>query len=168
MTTDDRGKPNKEARIQELMEVKASGVRAGVCGREWREVCGKEGSFSGFLGAMWAHTAAGRFVCGGCLEGPMRTESNGANPLTLDRMILERGFRYCGGCGQEVILSEPTVEEARRLPFTCPACEGLDRGEAARRRYLEHQASKEGGLERAAARIQWAKAGIEEILGDED
>ena len=168
MTTDDRGKPNKEAKIQELMEVKASGVRAGVCGREWCEVCGKEGSFSGFLGAMWAHTASGRFVCGGCLKGPMRTESNGANPLTLDRLILERGFRYCGGCGLEVILSEPAVEEARRLPFTCPACEGLDRGAAARRRYLEHQATKEGGLERAAARIQWAKAGIEEMLGDED
>jgi endogenous inhibitor of DNA gyrase (YacG/DUF329 family) len=168
MSTDDHHKPEDELVIEELMEVKASGVPAGVCGREWCEVCGQEGSFSGFLGAMWAHTASGRFVCGGCLKGPMRTESNGANPLTLDRLIVERGFRYCGGCGQEVILSEPSVEAARSLPFTCPACHGLDLGAAARRRYLEHQATKKGGLERAAARIHWAKMGIEEMLGEED
>jgi len=88
--------------------------------------------------------------------------------LRLDALILERGFRYCGGCGREVILNERSVEEARKLPYTCPACRGLDRGTAARRRYLEHKASQAGGLEEAAARIRWAKAGIEEILDDSE
>ena len=168
MATDDRGKLNKEARIQELMEVKAHGVGAGVCGREFCEVCGQEGSFSGFLGAMWAHTAAGRYVCGGCRKERFRTESNGANPLAVDELILERGFRYCTGCGTEVKLQDNTVEQARRLPLTCSKCHGIDWGRAARRRYLEHEATKEGGLEKAAAHIYWAKAGIEELLGDED
>jgi hypothetical protein len=35
-----------------------------------------------------------------------------------------------------------------------------------RRRYLEHEATERGGLERAAARIYWAKAGIEEMLDE--
>jgi len=65
-----------------------------------------------------------------------------------------------------VILEERSVEEARKLPFTCPACHGLDRGTASRQRYLEHKATQAGGLEAAAARIRWAKAGVEEILDD--
>jgi len=168
MSADDRRKPNKEALIQELMQVKAHGLTAGICGREWCEVCGEEGSFTGFVGALWAHTASGHFVCWSCRQERTRTSSEGGTPLTLGKLILERGFRYCEGCGQKVILPESTLEEALKLPFTCPACEGLDRGSAARRRYLEHKATKERGLERAAARIRWAKAGIEEMLEDDE
>ena len=159
---------DEDQRISQLLEVRAGGTRAGICGREWCEVCGQEGSFHGFLGAMWAHTAAGRYVCGGCLKGNLRTESNGANPLVVDALILERGFRYCTGCGTEVKLQTDTVEEARRLPFTCSKCHGIDQGLAARRRYLEHEATKPGGLERAGAYIHWAKAGIDEMLGEEE
>lgn len=161
-------KDEQDQRIEELVNAKADGVAAGVCGREWCELCGQEGSFSGFLGAIWAHNAAGRFVCSQCRKGPLRTENGGANSLTLDELILERRYRYCVGCGREVLLQEPTLEEARRLPFTCPKCHDLDRGKAARRRYLEHEATKQGGLERAAAHIYWAKAGLEEMLGDDD
>lgn len=166
MSGEDRD--DQDQRIKELLDVKAGGTGAGICGREWCEVCGEEGSFSGFLGAMWAHTAAGRYVCGGCRKGSLRTESGGANPLTLDELILERGFRYCTGCGTRVALQVKTVDETRRLPFTCSKCHGLDRGRAARRRYLEHEATKAGGLERAGAYIYWAKAGLEEMLEDDD
>ena len=31
----------------------------------------------------------------------LRTESGGANSLTLDELILERGYRYCVGCGRQ-------------------------------------------------------------------
>ena len=168
MPTDERGKTDKEARIQELMEVRAGGVSAGVCGREFCEVGGQEGSFSGFLGAMWAHTAGGHFVCWSCRQERDRSIREGGTPLTLGKLILERGYRYCEGCGRKVVLPESTMEEALKLPFTCRACHGLDRGQAARRRYLEHEATKSGGLERAAARIHWAKMGIEEMLGEED
>ena len=65
-------------------------------------------------------------------------------------------------------LQENTVEETRKLPFTCPECDGLDRGRTARRRYLEHEATKKSSLERAGAYIHWAKAGLEEMLGDDD
>lgn len=168
MSADDRHQPEDELVIEELMEVKTSGVPAGVCGREWCEVCGKEGSFSGFVGALWAHTAGGHFICWSCRQKREHSLREGGTPPTLGKLILERGYRYCEGCGRKVILPESTMEEALKLPFTCPACHGLDRGAAARRRYLEHEATKKGGLERAAARIHWAKAGIEEMLGDED
>jgi len=154
----------REQRIDELLEVKAGGVGAGICGREWCEACGQQGSFSGFCSAMAAHTAANRFVCGSCSHGKVGAGNGGASVAKLDELILERGYRYCASCGQEVILGKRTVEEARRLPFTCPACHGQERGEAARRRYLEHEATKQGGLERAAGHIYWAKAGIERIL----
>ena len=86
----------------------------------------------------------------------------------MDELILERGFRYCAGCGAEAKLQANTVEEARRLPFTCSKCHGIDRGRAARRRFLEHEASKPGGLERARAYMHWARAGLEEMLGEEE
>ena len=168
MTTDELGKSEKEARIQELLEVKAGGVSAGVCGREFCEVCGQEGSFSGFLGAMWAHTSAGHFICWNCRQEREHSLREGGTPPTLDKLILERGYRYCEGCGRKVKLAENTLEEALKLPFSCPACHGIDRGQAARRRYLGHEATKQGGLEKAAAHIYWAKAGIEELLGEED
>jgi ribosomal protein S27AE len=161
-------KDKEDQRIEELLEVKAGGIGAGVCGREWCELCGKEGSFTGFVSAMAAHMAGGRYVCGRCSRSEDGTSWGTIGTAQLDRLILDRGYRYCGGCGREVLLQEHAVEEARRLPFTCPKCHGLDRGKAARRRYLEHEATKQGGLERAAAHIYWAKAGIEEILGDED
>jgi hypothetical protein len=76
------------------------------------------------------------------------------------------GFRYCGGCGREVVIRPHRIEDLRRLPFTCPDCDGLDRGTAARRRHLEHAATQEGALEATAARIRWAKREIEEMLSD--
>jgi len=168
MSADDRRKPENEAIIEELVQVKARGVPAGICGREWCEVCGNEGSFTGFAGAMCSHTAGGHFVCWSCRQERTRASSEEGTSPTLGKLILERGFRYCEGCGRKVVLPESTLEEALKLPFTCPACKGLDRGPAARKRYLEHEATKEQGLERAAARIRWAKAGIEEILEDDE
>lgn len=152
-------------RIDELLEVEVNGMRAGVFGREWCEGCGKEGSFSGFILAMAVHSSAGRYLCGACRHGEL-----GGGPRTdeLDELILERGFRYCCECGRPVILEERTVEMARRRPLTCPACRGLDRQWSARRRYLEHKAESEGGLEQAAGRVHWARAGLERILEEKN
>ena len=152
--------------IDALMEVETGGAKAGILGREWCEVCGKLGNFSGFICAMATHVAGGRYVCGTCSRSEDGTSFGKISSPQLDRIILDRGFRYCGGCGREVVLAERTAEAVQKLPFTCPVCELPDLGEAARRRYLEHKATQEGGLERASARIRWAKAGIEEILDD--
>ena len=48
-------KDEQDQRIEELVNATADGVAAGVCGREWCELCGQEGSFSGFLGEF-GHT----------------------------------------------------------------------------------------------------------------
>ena len=157
-----KDKDEQRERIDELLDVEVRGMKAGVYGRQWCEGCGKEGSFSGFIQAMATHTASGRYICGTCRKG----DSGYGSSDSLDELILERGFRYCGGCGREVILEERTVEVARRRPFTCPACFGLDEGRSGRRRYLEHKATKEGGLKQAAARIEWARAGIESMLSN--
>jgi hypothetical protein len=156
----EKNENDRKRLIEELVETKAHGEPAGICGREHCERCGQLGNFSGFCGALGSHLDYNRFTCWQC-----KTEGSGPG---LDQLILERGFRYCGGCGREVILQERTIEETRKLPYTCPPCHGLDRGKAARRRYLEHQATKPGGLDRAAARIRWAKTGIEEILDDSE
>ena len=161
MSKKDKGEQRE--RIEELLDIEVRGMKAGVYGRQWCEGCGKEGSFSGFICAMAAHTAANRYVCSPCRRGELGTGTGGASSSSLDELILERGFRYCCSCGGKVILEERTVEMARRLPVPCAACSGLDRGRAGRRRYLEHKATQEGGLEQAASRIHWARAGIERL-----
>jgi hypothetical protein len=159
---------DREEIIKKLATLKTRGLRAGVFGREWCEACGKESSFAGFVSALGTHISFSRFVCGRCSSGELGNESGAAKTEKLDTLILERGFRYCCGCGQRVRLEERTLDEARRTPITCKGCEGIDRGTAARRRYLCHEAEKPGGLERAAARLQWAKRGIEQILDSEN
>ena len=159
-----KGERSRKDRIDDLLAAEVNGMKAGIFGREWCEACGREGSFKGFAGAMAAHTAAGRFVCADCRKGRLGNGRGGANADLLDGLILGRGFRYCGGCGGGVDLDLKTVDEVRQHPFTCDGCQGVDLGRAARRRYLEHEAKKEGGLERAEARVQWARAGIERIL----
>ena len=160
----NRPTPEQSRLIDELMEVEAlSGSRAGIIGREWCEACGDLGNFSGFAGAIASHRDHNRFVCWKCSDGN-RPRPGSAYSAPLDFLIAERGFRYCSGCGREVIIRPYRIEDLRRLPFTCPNCEGLDRGAAARRRYLEHVATQEGGLEATAARIHWAKREIEAML----
>ena len=163
--------------IDDLMRLEASGMRAGICGREFCEACGQPGSFSGFWGAFVAHSHDGRFVCSTCREGELGRDSErgsetgvlkSADYGKLDRLILARGFRYCAGCGIEVELAEATHEEAKRRPFTCEACGKISIGDAGRRRYLEHKAEEPGALERAEARLRWAKAGIERMLPNEE
>lgn len=161
----DKRELTLQERIDELLDVGVRGVPSGVFGREWCEACGKLGNFSGFISAMAAHRDWYRFVCGRCQDGN-RARAGSAYTKPLDLLIVDRGFRYCGGCGRDVILVDTSPEELHRLPFTCPACQGLDRGRTARRRYLEHKATEQGGLKRAAARIYWAKAGVEDILAN--
>ena len=156
----------KDDRIDALLEVEVDGMKAGIFGREWCEGCGREGSFTGFIGAMAAHTAGGRFVCASCRQGDLGTGRGGANSALLDGLILGRGFRYCAGCGQQVTLEVRSCEEAGRRPFTCSDCRGQDVVGRARRRYLEYEATLEGGLDRATARVQWARAGIERIVSN--
>ena len=163
-----KDREHQEKLIEELVETRARGVTAGICGREWCERCGELGSFSGFCGALGSHLDYNRFTCWSCRTGESEAAKEGTPTKRLDELIFERRYRYCGGCGRETILQKRTVEEARRLPFACPACQGFDRGKVARRRYLEHAAENSGDLEKAAARIRWAKAGIEEILEDSD
>lgn len=157
----------QQQQIDELVEVEAGGgAKAGILGREWCEVCGELKNFHGFVGAMAAHVAGGRFICSPCSANKERGTVGNIHSPQLDRIIIERGFRYCGSCGREVVLFERTPEAAQKLPFTCPSCELPDRGLAARRRYLEHKATQEGGLERTSAYIHWAKREIEEMLSD--
>ena len=153
-----KDKQDREQLIEELVNLKAGKVSAGICGREYCERCGELGSFSGFTGALGSHLDYSRFTCWQC-----RAEGSGPG---LDQLILERGFRYCGGCGLEVILQERTTEEARRLPFACSRCISFDREFEARRRYIGHNARQIGGLEETTARLRWAKAEIEKILDD--
>lgn len=157
---------SKKDRIDELLEVESGGMKAGIFGREWCEGCGREASFRGFVGAMAAHTASGRFMCGSCRKGALGSGHGGANSDLLDGLILGRGFRYCGCCGQKVTLRKRDVDEARRRPFTCAFCSRIDRQGEARRRYLEHEATKTGGLERVADRVNRAKAGLEHIFAN--
>ena len=145
---------NDEDLIDELCHLEADGFVAGVFGREWCEVCGKEGSFTGFLGAMASHASYGRYVCSKCRP----------RARSLDQLIVDRGYRYCYFCGKKVTLPEPTIEAARQWPFSCEACEGIEVEGFARMRYLRHEATKVGGLEQAAARIRSAKTGIEAFL----
>jgi len=119
-------KDEQRERIEELLDIEVNGMKAGVFGREWCEGCGKEGSFSGFICAMAAHSARNRYLCGSCRRRESERGKTGSD--WLDEVILERGFRYCSCCGREVILGERSVEAARRLPVPCPACRGLDRG----------------------------------------
>ena len=167
--------------IDELMRLEARGMRAGICGREFCEACGQAGSFSGWAGAFVAHSHDGRFVCSTCRKGELGRDSErgsetgvikSADYGKLDRLILARGFRYCAGCGVEVVLRGETrlqlEQEARRRPFTCEACGEISVGDEARRRYLEHKAEEPGALERAEARLRRAKAGIERMLPNEE
>ena len=167
--------------IDELMRLEARGMRAGICGREFCEACGQPGSFSGFWGAFVAHSHDGRFVCSACRSGELGRDSErgsgtgvmkSADYGKLDRLILTRCFRYCAGCGVEVVLRGETrlhlEQGARRRPFTCWACGEISIGDTARRRYLEHKAKEPGALERAEARLRWAKAGIERTLPNEE
>ena len=144
---------DKKKTIERLLK-----TRAGIYGREYCERCGEAKSFSGFGGAMATHTAQGRFVCWAC--------SQGSSSRDLDALILERGFRFCANCGREVPLERRTEEEVRQKGWTCAECELPDIGLAARRRYLEHKAGEDGGLEAAVARVRWAEAGLKEIIGD--
>jgi hypothetical protein len=166
--------PTKTDTIDELMSLEARGMRAGICGREFCEACGNAGSFTGFWGAFLAHSYDGRFVCAVCRQGELgRGEGlTSADYAKLDELILTRGFRYCAGCGVEVELDGASAEaqrkEARRRPYTCEACGEIDAGAMGRRRYLEHEASKPEGLERAEARLRWAKAGIERMEPTEE
>jgi len=159
----EKEKDEQSKRIEELLDTEVNGMKAGVYGRQWCEVCGKEESFTGFVCAMAAHTAAGRFVCVSCRREMLAGERRGSHSDSLDQLILERGFRYCSSCGREVILGARTLELAKKLPTPCPACVGIDRGRKGRRRYLEHKARQEGGLDQAAARIEWARDGLERM-----
>jgi hypothetical protein len=163
--------------IDELMNLEARGMRAGICGREWCEACGKPGSFSGFWGAFVGHSYDGRFVCGTCRSGDMARDDHTGGSMScadydkLDELILKRGFRYCAGCGVELPLRGESRHqlrrEARRRPFTCQTCGEIEIGKAARRRYLEHEAEQPGGLERAEARLRWAQAVIDAMPPNE-
>lgn len=59
-------------------------------------------------------------------------------------------------------------QEAPLRPFTCEKCGTIDLGATARRRYLEHESRKPRGLDRAEARLRWAKAGIEVMFSNEE
>jgi len=85
---------------------------------------------------------------------------------SLDELIIGRGYRHCYFCGQKVALTERTIDAARARPFTCEDCESLEVEGSARLRYLRHEATKEEGLEQAAARIRGAKAGLDAILDE--
>ena len=85
----NKDKQDREQLIEELVNLKAGKVSAGICGREYCERCGELGSFSGFTGALGSHLDYSRFTCWQC-----RAEGSGPG---LDQLILERGFRYCGG-----------------------------------------------------------------------
>ena len=159
--------PEQKKAIDELVEVKAGDAPAGIVGREWCEACGQLGNFNGFAGAQVSHLDYGRFVCGRCRDGS-GPRPGSAYTAPLDALTLERGFRYCNGCGREVIIRTWMIQDLRKLPFTCPDCELPDRGIAARRRYLEHKATQEGGLESASARIHWAKREIEGMFPDSE
>jgi hypothetical protein len=171
--------------IDELMRLEARGMRAGICGREFCEGCGEPGSFSGFWGAFVAHSHDGRFVCSTCRRGEFGRGSDrdcdsgsgtgvmkSADYGKLDKLILARGFRYCAGCGVEVVLmgesKKHLQDEARRRPLTCWACGEISVGDEARRRYLEHKAKEPGGLERTQARLRWAKAAIQRMMPEEE
>jgi len=149
--------------IDRLLEVEVQGFGVGIFGREWCECCGRLTSFDGFNLAMLTHFAS-RFVCGACTQKLCQEDHSLGFLETLVALVQKRGFRYCEGCGEKVPIKETTREEIRRAVFTCPDCEVPDRGEAGRRRYLENEATRPGGLKRVTARVRNAKAGLEWIL----